>query len=705
MTSVWRLDSATQTLVLGSNDDLPSVIYWGAPLPQDEDLNTFCASAQLDVTGGMLDEVPPITICPVAGDSFPGQAGISIRTARGKRILPVFSEVKVSSSGAILQISARDAGHGLTYSAQFAADDATGIITASASLNSDEPIVVEHFCAPVLPAQQQSEEMIDFAGKWIGEMQSVRTPWQAGARMRDNLTGRSGHEHFPGLYLPATGTKNTSGEAHALHYGWAGGHRLVAEELPDGRRQVQFSHASGSYTEAGTTFASAPLYLAYSDHGLNGCAVAFQRHVRDRIITWPRRKRPVHYNCWEAIYFDHNLETLSEIADRAAALGAERFVLDDGWFGKRDDDTSSLGDWVLDRRKWPDGLTPLIDHVHSLGMSFGLWFEPEMINPNSDLYRAHPDWILGRADQTLGRQQMVLDIAREEVQEYLYERISQVLSENAIEYIKWDHNRVLPANDVAQTRGIYALMDRLRASFPSVEIESCSSGGGRMDYGILEHTQRVWLSDSNDALERLRIQHEAALFLPAAVTGSHVGPRHCHTSGRNLDISLRAWTAAQRHMGFEMDPRELTEDEARVLTNVTSWWKANRDWMFEGDIHRLDAPDPEITAEIQIAQDGSEFACFVAKTANFKQVLPRPVRLTGLQRDAFYEIELINYADSTSASPPSRGANALKSRKLTLSGAALMTSGINLPCSFPDTISVVQGRRLDDTKSKIRSQE
>ena len=185
------------------------------------------------------------------------------------------------------------------------------------------------------------------------------------------------------------------------------------------------------------------------------------------------------------------------------------------------------------------------------------------------MHRAHPDWALGGADQTLGRQQKVLDMANPQVRDFIYDRMAAILSAYEIDYIKWDHNRVLPMPDAAQTRGSYALIDRLRADFPHVEIESCASGGGRIDFGILSRTQRVWLSDSNDALERLRMQHDAALFLPASVTGSHVGPRHCHTSGRVLEISLRAWVAAQRHMGFEMDPRELTE--AELIAERREW--------------------------------------------------------------------------------------------------------------------------------------
>ena len=399
----------------------------------------------------------------------------------------------------------------------------------------------------------------------------------------------------------------------------------------------------------------------------------------------------MHYNCWEAVYFDHDLPVLTDIATRAAALGAERFVLDDGWFGKRDDDTSSLADWTVDARKYPDGLQPLIAHIHGLGMTFGLWFEPEMINEDSDTYRAHPGWVLGRADQTRGRQQLVLNMALSAVRDYLYDRIAAILTDHPIDYIKWDHNRVLPLPDAAQTRGTYALLDRLRADFPAVEIESCASGGGRIDFGIMQRTQRVWLSDSNDALERLRIQHDAALFLPMAVTGSHVGPRICHTSGRVLDISLRAWVAAQRHMGFEMDPRELTDHEAAVLTKVTAWWKQHRHWLQTADILRLDSADSAVIAEQQLARDKDRFVVFAGKAATSTQIVPRPLRLTGLDGQARYRVTLVNRDEAPGLS---RGAPLLKSGSLVASGTYLMQHGVTLPWSFPDRIWVLQGESL-----------
>lgn len=683
--NAWRIDAPGQTLVLASSGRIPVAVYWGPSLPAGQDLDAVVSAAKRDVTGGMIDALPELSLCPEEGDSYQGQPGIKAYRD-GAGMYPRFALV----SGDGTEFVCRDAELGLTLTFRFEVEGA--VIAASTSLTSDREITLHHLAAPAMPGPQFAEEILDFSGRWIGEFQMERALWRSGVHMREARGGRSGHEAPPIAYFPETGATNTRGTVFAMHYGWSGGHVMYAEEQPDGRRLVQFGHATGTRA-AGTVFETGKVYLAVSETGLNGCAVAFQRHLRDELVTWPHpeRPRPVHYNCWEAIYFDHDFAALAAIADRAAALGAERFVLDDGWFGKRDDDTSSLGDWDIDPRKWPDGLTPLIDHVKSLGMVFGLWFEPEMVNMDSNLARAHPEWILGRADQVEGRQQRVLDVGNSAVRDYLYDKIAAVLSSHDIDYIKWDHNRLLPVADAAQGDGIYALLARLRADFPQVEIESCASGGGRIDAGILQHTQRVWLSDSNDALERLRIQHDAALFLPAAITGSHVGPRHCHTSGRTHDIRFRAWVAAQRHMGFEMDPRELTEEEVEVLRRVTAWWKGNRDWRMQADILRLDSADPSVIAEMQLAADGAQFVMFAGKAASGVQNMPRPLRLTGLEADALYEVELVNRDE---ANHLSRISIPLKEGPMVLTGQQLMQQGLILPWSFPDRVWVVEGTRV-----------
>ena len=701
MIQTWRLDSKTQTFVLAAeNHALPSVIYWGASLPKNENLEQLYHAHQQDVTGGMLDENPALSICPEARRSFAGQAGLVLYSGQGLPLFPKFSYSNETYHNQTLNLHYRDDALGIEYQADFEIYDDSDMIVTMAKLTADASIYVHWLSVPVVSASASIDEMIDFGGRWCGEFQEIRTPFQTGIHMRENRTGRTGHEHFPALILPIKGANNINGEAYGFHYGWSGGHRMIAEQLPDGRRQVQFGNAPHTEQNHMQVFQTAPCYLTYSQQGINGCARHFQNHLRNYIVNFPQQKdrqkdkqqsRPVFYNCWEAIYHQHDVETLKQIASMAAKLGAERFVLDDGWFGKRDDDRQALGDWQIDRRKYPDGLTPLIEHVHQENMSFGIWLEPEMVNPESELYRTHPDWVLGDETQILGRQQKVLNLALPEVSAFLFESISKILSNNAIDYIKWDHNRVLPMPDADQTRGIYALLDRLREAFVHVEIESCASGGGRIDFGILQRTQRVWLSDSNDAMERARIQHGAALFLPSCVTGSHVGPRHCHTSGRTHHIHFRAWIAAQRHMGFEMDPRELTDEEATILTNVTKWWKAERDWLMNADILRLDSDDSAVLAEQHLSDDEQQFVVFANKIDTSAQIAPFPLKCCALQADAFYDIDLVNRDELHHLS---RGNIRIKTEGLRLSGQYLMRYGINLAWSFPSQVWVIKGKKI-----------
>ncbi|WP_316013561.1 alpha-galactosidase [Roseobacter sp. HKCCA0434] len=668
MIECWRLDTADATLVLASeNRRLPEVLHWGARLPDGEGLVALWRAGMSDVTGGMLDARPPMTICPMREDVFPGAQGcdadLSLRLDG------------VEEGADPLRLTFRDGQ--ATYTLRAEVDAETGVFTLTARLDGAE---AGWLCAPAFPVSPRAEGITTYAGKWIGEFQERVVPFATGAHVREVRDGRTSHEAFPGVLL------DEGDGVVAAHLGMSCGHRFVAEQLPDGRRQVQFGPMLGRREreiEAG------PLYLT---RGADRNAVTrnlhahFRKHVRS--FADPERPRPVHYNCWEAVYFDHDEARLRDIAVRAAELGAERFVLDDGWFGRRDDDTSSLGDWQVDPRKWPDGLGPFIAHVQSLGMSFGIWFEPEMVNPDSDLHRAHPDWVLGPADQPLGRGQLVLDLTQEAVADYLFERIDAVLRDHAIDYIKWDHNRVLPFPDHRQALATYALIDRLRAAHPGVEIESCSSGGGRIDWGILQRTSRVWLSDSNDALERMRIQAMAAPWLPPEVVGSHVGPRVCHTSGRILPMELRAWVAAQRSFGFEMDLAELTGNEVEALARVTAWWKANRDWMHRGQVLTLPTRDPEQFAEMVVSESRDRFALWLGQRGAPADILPDRLRLDGLD-ERRYRVRRISQDISTPWL--SRGDNAIKEGEVHLSGAALMRFGLQPPVMTPASILVLEG--------------
>ena len=309
------------------------------------------------------------------------------------------------------------------------------------------------------------------------------------------------------------------------------------------------------------------MYAVHSTTGLGAASRQFHAVVRSS-PAHRDRPRPVVLNTWEAVYFDHDFDTLTRLAERAAAVGVERFVLDDGWFGGRRDDTPGLGDWWVSPDAHPDGLAPLIERVRALGMEFGIWVEPEMVNPDSDLYRAHPDWALADPgyEPVLGRHQLVLDLAIPAAFDEILGRLDALLGDHDIAFVKWDMNRDHVqatgadgrAGTHAQTLALYRLLDELRRRHPDVEFESCSSGGARIDLGILQRTERVWTSDCNDALERQTIQRYASTLIPPEVIGAHVGPPTAHTTGRTQSLAFRAATALFGHFGIEwnlLDPR------------------------------------------------------------------------------------------------------------------------------------------------------
>ncbi len=700
--AAWRLDAPGVTWVFAAEGGkgLPACVYWGPALAVAQDLGALVAALRPTVAVGSLDDFVPLSLCPEAARGWLGHPGLVLSTEVGP-LWPRFRLDVAEEVDGGLRWMARDAEAGLTLVLSVRLDPQSGVLAAGSELTADRPVRLAWLSAPVLPAPDVCTDVLDFSGRWTSEFQPQRLPLRLGAHVREGRDGRTGHATPPYAAVLTPGTTMTGGLVLGVQLAWSGGHRLVVEELPDGRRQVQVGallHPGEIDLQAGAVYRSPILLAAVSVEGLGGVARAFHRHLRRHVLRFPDPvwPRPVHYNCWEAVYFGHSLQALKEIAGRAAALGAERFVLDDGWFHGRTDDRRALGDWKADVRKYPRGLQPLIDHVNGLGLEFGLWVEPEMVSVDSDLYRAHPDWVLGGSvdRQPAGRQQFVLDLSRPVVAEHVFVWLDSLLTAHRIAYLKWDHNRPLVGATAAQTEAVYGLLARLRAVHPRVEIESCASGGGRLDAGILAHTHRVWLSDSNDALVRVSMQHWAALMLPPEVTGAHVGPSPCHTSGRILPMVFRAWVAAQRHMGFELDPRTIATDDAVVLRRVTDWWKANRDWMLAGDLFPLDTPDPAVVAELHRATDGTRFVVFAAVVAEPARSAPRSLPLAGLDPDVPYRLRLIE-ADLVDW-PNSKAPCGLAASRdgLVLTGSALMYAGLALPLAHPATMLVIEGERV-----------
>jgi alpha-galactosidase len=447
----------------------------------------------------------------------------------------------------------------------------------------------------------------------------------------------------------------------------------------------------------------APLVVAaYSGHGLSGITDAFHAHVRAR-ATHPRTTRPVLLNTWEAVYFRHDVPELQRLADVAAEVGVERFVLDDGWFRGRDDDTSSLGDWYVDERKYPNGLGVLVDHVTGLGMQFGLWVEPEMVNPDSDLYRAHPDWVLCVVghEPVLGRHQLVLDLGRPEVSAYRLERLDALLTDHDIAYLKWDMNRDLDAaghrgaeaGAHRQTLAVYALLAELRRRHPAVEIESCSSGGGRIDLGIAAHTDRFWTSDCNDALERQRIQRGMSYLIPPELMGAHVGGAWSHTTARTQTLQFRAATAIFGHLGFEWDLASASKEDRAGVAQVISVHKRFRPLLHGGRTVRIDLADSTAIAHGVVAHDRREAIYSYAQLDTTSATTPHPLRLAGLEPRRRYRVERIVLPGANW--DPGKHHPSWYDDGLEADGALLGHVGVPLGVHMPEQATLIHVTALD----------
>jgi alpha-galactosidase len=688
-----RCDGEALTLVFaletGAAADL---IYCGARLPDGEDLAMLAAAAKRGRHESQPD-VPPVPgLLPERKGGWSGQPALALR--RGG--VPEATDCRVSGweGGArALAITFADpqAGVALSTAWRIGAGD---VVTAEVTLTNigETAFEIDRLAALALPVPARFAEVTTYSGRWAAEMQEQRRSIAPDGLTRQTAIGKPGFAGAGWLLL------HGGEEVMGAHLAWSGDQWLAltpdAQGAGDGRAVLAMGAGmEGTVLAPGAALAAPAAFFALAADRAR-LSQAFHRHARAEVLParaqWPARK--VHLNSWEALGFDLSAPALIALADDAARLGIERFVLDDGWFAGRRDDTTSLGDWFVSPDVFPQGLAPLIANVKALGMDFGLWVEPEMVSPGSELYRAHPDWCLhipGRERPTM-RGQLALDMAQDEVLSYLFDRLDALLRENAIAYLKWDHNRDLFPSAPRQTEGFYSLLERLRAAHPHVEIESCSSGGGRIDYGVLTRTHRVWPSDNNDAIERLRIISAWSQFIPLEVLGSHVGPSPNPITGRRLAMDLRAKVALFGHMGVEADPARMNDKERECLAAHIALYKAWRGVLHHGTLWRLDHPDPNVSA--MMVNDGDTALALAAQTAFSPVFDAAPLRLAGLVSEARYRVTLPEpwppRARHYLADPETwRGG-------LTLSGTALMTQGLALPLTHPETAWLIALERL-----------
>ncbi len=686
------------TLIVATAGGVPAIIYWGPALPADLDPQQVVALAARGPAPSSPEVEPILALSPQIGDGWPGRPGFGAhRDGRGWATAARL--VEVVATPARLTLLSRDPAHGIELRHEIALEGEVVAVRTRLTNAADTVLTVDHLAAPYLPLPAAATRIIGFDGHWAGEFGRFEVPRSAAAWVRENRRGRTSHDSFPGVIVAAAGTSEAQGLALGAHLGWSGNHRLAVETLPDGRAWLSAEALllpGEIRLVPGASLTTPWLYAGASDAGMSRLSQHFHRFVRSRRANDAARSGPrkVHCNSWEAVYFDHDPAVLNDLAARAAAVGVERFVLDDGWFRGRRNDRAGLGDWTVDPDVWPQGLGPLIAHVHGLGMDFGLWVEPEMVNPDSDLYRAHPDWVLATppAAPQLMRHQLALDFGRKEVRAHILAALRALLDQYPIAYLKWDMNRDLSqpggadgrAAAHAHVEGLYAVLDELRADYPALEIESCASGGGRADYGILARSDRIWTSDSNDALDRLAIQRGVSHFFPAEVMGAHVGPAVCHTTGRRLSMALRVATALFGHMGVELDLRDLDARDTADLAAGIALHKAHRGLIHSGDLVRLDSPRGS-NAFLIVAADASEallsYSCITEPGA----VHPAPLTLAGLDPSATYDLAVIWPPRLPPDWPLAAGGR--------FAGAALIRAGLQPPRLHPGSAVIVHLRR------------
>jgi alpha-galactosidase len=708
----FRLDGPGTTQVWYSRARaVPRLVYWSAPLPADEDLGALAAATEQPLPHGALDVEEVASWLPEPGRGFTDHPGLLLRC--GERLLYTqFTLDRGSRDGECgWRFELTDAANQLALELTLQLDAASGVFSASTTLFNlgDETLAIDALATIALPVSSSLDERIAFGGQWAREFQAAREPIGSAGWLQESRTGRTSHHAWPGVILAARGTNWARGEAMAAQIAWSGNHRLLLQRCRLGGTQLQLGELllPGEVALApGGRHVAPAAHFVRTEQGLRDLALRWHRFVRTKVLLPQARERArrVQFSSWEATYFEHDRERLFALAERAAAVGVERFVLDDGWFAGRRHDRAGLGDWFACPERYPQGLDPLAQHCRSLGMQFGLWVEPEGINADSDLYRAHPEWVLGvpGREQPLGRQQYVLDLGRNEVCEHLFERLSAVLRSAPIDYLKWDMNRDMThpagadgrAGARAHVLGVYALMDRLRAAFPALEIETCASGGARADLGILARTCRVWASDCNDPLERQRVHAGFLAWLPPELMGAHVGDARSHTTGRPASIAMRTLTALFGHFGIEADLLKMANEERETLARAVAEYKVQREWFYDAHITPIDPPHESLAVVLVTAADGHRGWLSVVALDRLPTPLLPPLKIPMPDLSARYQLSFHSLWPPEQMVGAKQASTWVSTGTLALSGQVLARLGLALPVPLPGCGYVITFREI-----------
>lgn len=683
---VFKLDTAHTSYCIGIVDDDNCVghIYYGRKLSDDNltylmrtteppfvpsqnnrDRTSFMDTFPMEYTGNDLGDYREgtLTVRTVGGHTAVSLSYISHRIYDGKAPLEglpaTFGKdtecktLELTCEDKILQLQVI-----LSYSI-FTDSDAIARSVKNVN-NGTEPIYLTKVLTACIDMDNEDYEMITLHGSWARERAIQTRTVMKGKQSVSSVRGESSHQEHPFMAWKKNTTTEECGDVYAMSFVYSGNFLAQIEADQFGSMRAMMGIHPHNFCwklEPGENFQAPEVICVYSAEGIGGMTRCFHDLYRNHLIRgeYKDKKRPILINNWEATYFDFNTDKLLDIARQASRLGIEMLVMDDGWFGHRNDDNTSLGDWQVNENKINGGLKYLVDEVNKLGMKFGIWLEPEMISPDSDLYRAHPDWAIAVPGRTgsLARNQYVLDLTRREVLDCVYEMVSSVLKSANIEYVKWDMNRQLsdvgsyglPADRQGelyhrQVLAVYELQDRLTKEFPYLLLENCSGGGARFDAGMLYYSPQIWCSDDTDAVERLSIQAGTAMVYPLSAMGAHVSDCPNHTVGRATPFETRGYVALAGTFGYELDVTKIPEEDRNMIPKQVAMYHQYNDLVRTGDYYRIAhyADNHYYDCYEVVAKDKSEALVTYVQVLNRPNYHSRRIHIPGLNPEKTYVI-------------------------------------------------------------------
>lgn len=683
---IWKLDTKSTSYVIGEFDKEHFVghIYYGRKLKQfdlsyllgGQEARNFPSktdSERVSFMGSFPFEYP------VHGLGDLKEEALTIKTAKGHSVLQLSYESHRIYKGKepltglpatfgkedeveSLELTCVDPILNVRVLLKYSAFYETDVITRSVKVqnNNDSDIFITRIMSSVINMDYDGYDVITQYGTWGREGNINRFKLPYGNHNVASTCGKTSHEYQPFIALCSHNTDENHGKVYAFHFVYSGNFLAQATRGFGDSLRVSMGINPSDFTwklEPGESFEAPEVVHTYTEDGLGQMSRNLHDQYRSHLIRSPylHKKRPVLINNWEATYFNFDTEKLLSIARQASELGIEMLVMDDGWFGKRNNDSCSLGDWYVNEDKLKGGLPYLVSEVNKLGMKFGIWFEPEMVCPDSDLYRAHPDYAIQVPGRRAGlkRSQYVLDFTRKEVVDAVFKMISDVLNSCNIEYVKWDMNRILcdlgsiglPADRQGELLhrymlGVYEIQERLITAFPNLLLENCSSGGGRFDPGMLYYSPQIWTSDDTDAMERLVIQEGAAMLYPLSSMGAHVSDCPNHITGRTVPFETRGYVALAGTFGYELDVTKIPEEDRKMIPKQVEEYHKYNDLVREGDYYRLESfsKNQKTDAYMVVKKDKSEALVTVIHVFNRPVEGGKKIKLNGLKPDAMYRI-------------------------------------------------------------------